>query len=186
MSSCATMPRDRHRLSTVGSIAGLRQDRRSRTYFPDEGSWQVSAAHCLVAALHLGLQEGREEVGAGVCCAAKSDIKVVDLLGHGIPAVYSADFPYRSSDLDAVPLVDDDPRLWREAIEAVVKDPTRFAPEEKIERIRQQRSYQSIAPALGRVLVENARRSSPLPRPSFNAGLRSLEKLVRGWRARHR
>ncbi len=117
---------------------------------------------------------------------AKSDIKVVDFLSHAIPSVYSAAFPYSSSDLDPKPLVADDMARWRSAIEEVARNPGRYAPQEAVDKVRRERAYQAVAPILGVVLLREAGRDFAVPRPSLNASLRRLEKYLRSWRARRR
>jgi len=115
---------------------------------------------------------------------SKSDIKVVDFLGHGIPAIYSAAFPYRESDLDPRPLVGDDARAWQTAIREIAAEPGRFISREEVARVHRLRAYGSLAAVVGEVIESASGPAMPLPRPSLNAWLRAAERSLRRWRRR--
>jgi hypothetical protein len=113
---------------------------------------------------------------------SKSDIKVVDFLGHSIPAVYSAAFPYRNSDLQPRPLIGDDPQQWKEAIRGMAREPGRFIAHSEVAMVHRLRSYEVPAAVL-RSLIETAvGPSRPFPRVSLNIKLRAVEQWLRRWR----
>ena len=113
---------------------------------------------------------------------SKSDIKVVDFLGHGIPAVYSAAWPYRKSDLVPVPLVANEPHAWREAITAVAAQPGRYIDADRVAAVHRRRSYSTVSTVLGDRIVNACMPYRPLPRASFNSVLRGWERGIRKWR----
>jgi hypothetical protein len=113
---------------------------------------------------------------------SKSDIKVVDFLGHGIPAVYSAAWPYRNSDLSPGPLLANTAADWRAAITGVAAHPGRYIDVAAVEAVHRLRSYTTVAAALGDRLVTSAMPSRPMPRPSVNAVFRGWERRFRQWR----
>ncbi|AZO08746.1 MULTISPECIES: hypothetical protein [unclassified Mesorhizobium] len=117
---------------------------------------------------------------------SKSDIKAVDFLGHGIPAVYSAAWPYRNSDLDLAPLVANEPHRWREAIADVAGHPAGHIDGPKVQAVHRQRSYATVATMLGDQLARSAMPYRPLPRPSINSVLRGWEQRIRQWRRSRR
>ncbi|RWE22726.1 MAG: hypothetical protein EOS41_23755 [Mesorhizobium sp.] len=112
---------------------------------------------------------------------SKSDIKAVDFLGHGIPAVYSAAWPYRNSDLAPGPLLANLPG-WRETIASVAAHPARHIDLASVGAVHRLRSYATVAAVLGERLVASSMPSRPLPRPSVNAALRRWERRFRQWR----
>lgn len=117
---------------------------------------------------------------------SKSDIKAVDFLGHGIPAVYSAAWPYRNSDLAPAPLVANTPQAWREAIAEVAVHPARNIDCVRVEAVHLQRSYATVATVLGKQLANASMPYRPLPRASLNSVLRRWERRMRKWRQSRR
>lgn len=117
---------------------------------------------------------------------SKSDIKAVDFLGHGIPAVYSAALPYRNSDLAPGPLLADVLPRWREAIADVAAHPARHIDIGSVDAVHRLRSYSTVAAGLGERLVGSSMPHRPLPRPSVNAVLRRWERHFRQWRRSRR
>lgn len=117
---------------------------------------------------------------------SKSDIKAVDFLGHGIPAVYSAAWPYRNSDLAPAPLVANTPQAWREAIAEVAAHPAQNIEDPRVKAVHRQRSYATIATILGDQLADSSMPYRPLPRASINSVLRGWERRIQQWRRSRR
>lgn len=113
---------------------------------------------------------------------SKSDIKAVDFLGHGIPAVYSAAWPYRNSDLAPGPMVANTLSSWREAIADVAAHPARNIDGPRVKAVHRERSYATLATALGEQLACSSMPYRPLPRASINSVLRGWEQRFRQWR----
>ena len=114
----------------------------------------------------------------------KSDIKVVDFLGHAIPAVYSDAYPYRNTDLRPRPLIGGDLRAWKAAIRELAKQPEHFISCDEVAQVHERRSYGTLANVMGRLIEDAVGPARPWPRPSLNAKLRAIEHRLRRWRRR--
>ncbi|WP_217569967.1 hypothetical protein [Mesorhizobium sp. GbtcB19] len=138
----------------------------------------LAAVNETIAVAPLPIHSGSHEAFIN----SKSDIKAVDFLGHGIPAVYSAAWPYRKSDLVPAPLVANEPHAWREAIAEVAAQPARHIDEMKVAAVHRQRSYATVSTVLGDRIANACMPHRPLPRASFNSVLRGWERRMRKWR----
>ena len=114
---------------------------------------------------------------------AKSDIKIVDFQGHGVPAIYSRAAPYVGSDLAPPMLIDNDPDVWAEQLRRAVPEPGRLITQGGVDAIQRLRSYAVLAPTLLEAL-DSAATSIPAPRPSLSGVARRAEQSIRGiWRS---
>jgi hypothetical protein len=114
---------------------------------------------------------------------SKSDIKVVDFQGHGVPALYSRTAPYSESDLKPPVLLDDDPAQWAGRLAELAAEPGRGISAEAVERVHATRAYARLAPLLGDVLDAACGRVS-MPDRAVNPIFRRAERRLRAWRKR--
>ncbi len=114
---------------------------------------------------------------------AKSDIKVVDFQGHGIPALYSGAAPYRESDLKPPMLLDNAPDQWTDALAEMAARPDLAVSSDAVARVHRLRAYGEISPVLQAAMASAATSVIP-PRRSANAMLRKAETRLRSWRKR--
>jgi len=114
---------------------------------------------------------------------AKSDIKVVDFQGHGVPALYSRTTPYMESDLMPGTLVENDVGQWADVLAEVAARPQLAIDADAVGRVHRLRAYGEIAPVLEAAMAVAAT-SVAAPRPAANAGLRRAESRLRSWRKR--
>lgn len=114
---------------------------------------------------------------------AKSDIKVVDFQGHGIPAVYSAAAPYAESDLAPLATIPNDPDLWAETLLRGARRPELLIDRAAVDRVHGKRAYSVLAATLSRAL-DRSGGSVRHPRAAVNAITRRFEQRLRGaWRS---
>lgn len=109
----------------------------------------------------------------------KSDIKVVDFQGHGIPAVYSRAVPYLTSDLAPQLLVPNEAAAWEAAVERLATHEASQLPEATVLDIHHLRSFAHLAGSLREAIDAAASADFPAPRPSLSGLLRRVEYRVR-------
>jgi len=116
---------------------------------------------------------------------AKSDIKVVDFQGHGVPALYSRAAPYLASDLGPKTLVENSAGAWADALADAAARPGLTVSAEAVAGVHRVRAFNEIVPVLEDAMASAATSVAP-PRPTANAMLRRAETRLRSWRKRMR
>ncbi|MEO1200553.1 MAG: hypothetical protein AAFX39_15200 [Pseudomonadota bacterium] len=111
---------------------------------------------------------------------AKSDIKIVDFHGHGVPALFSAARPYVESSISPTMLVENTGTAWAQAIDRIAADPAQALNQATIGHVQAERSFQTLAHDFVATALPLVRTDVSGRLPAFPSSLRRLEKGMRG------
>ncbi len=118
---------------------------------------------------------------------SKSDVKLVEFHGHGIPGIFSASPPYRDSDIAPVMLVKNNLEEWRRAIKFLAATPWSGLSQKEVETIHTRRSYQHLARRFyEHALVDKGDKIVMDMRPSKKIFRKMEMRLRRIWKRKRR